>query len=156
MVVESGQASSARLLTAMLAQFETGVEEDAQVPTAAVDVLNALRATCALSDPTASMDFEVLEELYAVQAKKTKGALADLGVVLRLNDQWKSLYEELHRTLQDAKEWIPKMFKCAEAVGNIKRNFSGLKLPHPIVTEAIDISKTIRSTLRTGSSHVLE
>eukprot|EP00959_Pyramimonas_sp_CCMP1952_P318160 6657845-Pyramimonas_sp.AAC.1 len=105
MVVESGQASSARLLTAMLVQFETGVEEEAQVPTAAVDVLNVPRVMCALSDPTASVDFEVLEEFYAVQAKKTKGALADLGVVLRLSDQWIPLYEELHRTLQDAKEW---------------------------------------------------
>ncbi|CAK0897445.1 unnamed protein product, partial [Prorocentrum cordatum] len=75
-----------------------------KIPTAAVDALNVLRVMCALSDQTANVDFEVLEEFYAVRAKKTKGALADLGVVLQLNDQWKPLYEELHRTLQGAKE----------------------------------------------------
>lgn len=157
MVVEAtGQAASTRLCAAMLAKFEAGVEDEAEIPPTAVDALNVLRVMCALCDPTANMDFEVLEEFYAAQGKKTKGALADLGVVLRSNEHWKPTYDELHRTLQDAKQWIPKMFKCREAIAGLKRNFSEFKLPNPTVMEAFTIIKSIRSTLRTGSSHVLE
>ncbi|CAK0825079.1 unnamed protein product, partial [Prorocentrum cordatum] len=155
-VDQAGQVAASRLCAAMLSRFEAGVAEMEEIPSAASDTLAVLRVMCALSDSTADMDFDALDEFFLQQAKKTKGALADLGVMIRLNEHWKEIYEELQTTIQDAREWMPKIFKSAAQVKALKTSEAPISLPSAIIDEAFDILKSCRTILRAGSTHTLE
>ncbi|CAK0825319.1 unnamed protein product [Prorocentrum cordatum] len=137
------------------AAMQAGVAEMDEIPSSARDTLGALRVTCALGNSAAEMNSDALCEFTSVQPEKAKGALADLGATIRMDEHWTKTFEGLHRTIQDARERMPKIFTSASHSKALKTSVAPSNLPSAITDEAFDTLKSCRQILRAGSARVL-